>query len=149
MPEENINIEQAQFGALLANTRQDAGSARPDMWNSPGAGFPDAHTVTSDLLHCADSENRQNRECSDADTILRRAASGSDTAERTSLYREVENLFFGEGGIYPIAPLYVRAQSLAVQDWVTFNPSIFGGEQYDKYMIDATTKELERSRTNP
>ncbi len=147
-PEETIKIEQAQFGALLADTRRDANSARPDLWElawSPS--FPDAHTLMSDLLQCADSENRQNRECSEADTILRRAATGADQAERTALYRQVENLFFGENGLYPIAPLYVRARGLAAQDWVSFTPAIYGGEQYDAYVIDATTKELERSRT--
>lgn len=149
-PEENINIEQVQFGALLASTRQDAGSARPDMWELAWApGFPDAHTLMADLLHCTDSENRQNRECSEADTSLRRAASSADPAERAFLYRQAENVFFGENGIYPIAPLYVRGQALAAQDWVSFTPSIFGGEQYDAYAIDTVTKGLERSRSNP
>lgn len=147
--EETINIEQAQFGALLAGTRQDAGSARPDLWELAWApGFPDAHTLMSDLLHCADSENRQNRECSEADTLLRRAASGTDPDERTAVYRQVENLFFGESGLFPIVPLYVRATSWAAQDWVAFTPTVYGGEQYDTYRIDEVTKELERSRDN-
>lgn len=149
-PEETINIEQAQFGALLANTRQDSGSARPDLWELAWApGFPDAHTLMSDLLHCSDSENRQNRECSEADSLLRRAATGTDPAERAAVYRQVENLFFGENGLFPIVPLYVRASSWAAQDWVTFTPSVFGGEQYDTYRIDDVTKALERSRDNP
>jgi oligopeptide transport system substrate-binding protein len=149
-PEETINIEQAQFGALLAGTRQDAGSARPDLWELAWApGFPDAHVLMSDLLHCADSENRQNRECSEADTLLRRAASSTDPAERTALYRQVENLFFGENGLFPIVPLYVRATGWAVQDWLSFTPTVYGGEQFDTYRIDEITKELERSRNNP
>lgn len=149
-PEEVINIEQAQFGALLANTQADAAAARPDIWElawSPS--FPDAHVLMSDLLHCADSENRQKRECSEADTLLRRAASSLDPAERASLYRQAENLFFSENGIYPIIPLYVRAVGLAAQDWISLVPAIYGGEQYDTYVIDAVAKELERSRNQP
>jgi hypothetical protein len=54
-------------------------------------------------------------------------------AERQAIYRQVETLLFGDDGIAPIAPLYLRADSLLVQNWVTFQPAIFGGEQYDSY----------------
>lgn len=146
-PQESINIEQAQFGALLSSTRRDAGNDRPDMWElawSPV--FPDAHNLISDLLHCTDSENRQNRECSEADTLIRRAGSAADDAERNNLYRQAERLLFGEGGLMPLAPLYVRALDIAVHDWVQRTPVIYGGEQYDTYVINNELKALERSR---
>ncbi len=146
-PQETINIEQAQFGALLSSTRRDAGNDRPDLWElawSPV--YPDAHNLISDLLHCTDSENRQNRECSEADTLIRRAGTATDDAERNALYRQAERLLFGEGGSMPVAPLYVRALDIVRHDWVQRIPVIYGGEQYDTYVIDSALKALELSR---
>jgi ABC-type transport system substrate-binding protein len=143
---ESIIIAQVQFGALLASTRQEA-TGRPDMWELAWAPtFPDAHNLLNDLLHCQDSENRQNRECVEADSIMRRASSTIDPVERTALYRQTESLFFNEDSIFPIIPLYVRAREIIVHDWVTFTPTAFGGQQWDRVLLDATTKELERSR---
>jgi len=142
---ENINIEQVQFGELLASTRPDA-TGRPDMWELAWAPtFPDAHNVLNDLLHCRDSENRQNRDCSEADTLIGRAGTILELNERLSLYRQAEGLFFNESGEFPIAPLYVRAEEIVVQTWTTFTPAPFGGQQWDRIVLDATTKRLERS----
>ena len=143
---ETITIEQVQFGALLAGTRPDA-TGRPDMWELAWAPtFPDAHNLLGDLLHCEDSENRQNRPCAEADTLLRRAATAVDPTERAALYRQVEGLFFSETGDFPIAPLYIRARAWVAHDWADFTPVAFGGQQWDRITLDATLKELERSR---
>lgn len=143
---ENINIEQVQFGALLAATRQDA-TGRPDMWELAWAPtFPDAHNLLNDLLHCQDSENRQNRECGEADTIMQRASSILELEERISLYRQTESLFFNENSLFPIAPLYIRAREIIVHNWISFAPVAFGGQQWDRVALDATLKELEQSR---
>ncbi len=142
-----IVIEQVEFGTLLANTRGDAGIARPDVWELGWASYyPDAHNWLYDLLHCTDSENRQNRPCSEADTLLEQATAVLDPEQRVSLYRQVENLFFGESGIMPVVPLYVRGNYVLVQNWLTYTPALFGGEHFDTYQIDATLKDLERSR---
>jgi hypothetical protein len=146
-PEESINIEQVQFGQLLANTRSEAGGARPDLWELAWAPyFPDAHNLLTDLLHCQDGDNRQNRECSDVDTLMRRAGSSTDVIELQETYRQVENLMFGDGGLFPVIPLYVQAESQIVQSWLEFTPALFGGEQYDTYVVDNEIKELERER---
>jgi hypothetical protein len=58
--EEQIMIEQVQFGVLLANTRPDAGFQRPDLWDLGWASYyPDQANWLGDVLHCEDSENRQ------------------------------------------------------------------------------------------
>ena len=46
----------------------------------------------------------------------------------------------------PLIPLYVRGDELLVQSWLSYSPSLFGGEQFDTYVIDVEQKELERSR---
>jgi ABC-type oligopeptide transport system substrate-binding subunit len=145
--EEQIIIEQVQFGTLLANTRQDARSARPDVWELGWASYyPDAHNWVGDLLHCTDSENRQNRSCTEVDGLIRQAAGMQDPTERLLLYRQIEDIFFGGQGTFPLAPLYARGDEILVQSWLQFTPASFGGEQYDTYVIDAQTKDLERSR---
>lgn len=143
---ESISIEQVQFGALLAATRQDA-IARPDMWElawSPT--LPDAHNLINDLLHCHDSENRQNRECGETDALLTRAGAIIEPAERTALYRQAESQFFNENGLFPIIPLYVRATEFVIQDWIAFTPVVSGGQQWDRVVLQAELKELEQSR---
>lgn len=143
---ENIHIKQVQFGELLVNTQPDA-DTRPDMWELAWAPtFPDANNVITDMLHCRTSENRQNRECSDADSLLSRAGSTVDATERAGLYRQAESIFFNEAGSFPIVPLYIRAREIVVHDWIQFTPVAFGGQQWDRIMLDVNLKELERSR---
>ncbi len=144
--EEHIHIEQAQFGLLLADTQKDAAN-RPDMWELAWAPtFPDASNLITKLLHCRDSDNRQARPCSEADTLMTRAGTIIDPAERQALYRQAEGQFFNENGIFPIIPLYVRAREIVVQDWLSFTPVSFGGQQWDRVVVDAVQKELEKSR---
>lgn len=144
---EQIIIEQVQFGTLLSRTRPDGGSVRPDVWELAWASyFPDAQNWLGDLLHCTDGINRQNRDCSEVDNLIRRAAGTLDYAERVLAYREVEDMLFGGDGIVPLIPLYVRGEEVLVQSWLNFAPALFGGEQYDTYVINAAEKDLERSR---
>jgi oligopeptide transport system substrate-binding protein len=143
--QENIHIEQAQFGALLAQTNQTA-TGRPDMWELAWVPvFPDAHNLLNNLLQTEDSENRQNRAPSEVDDLLRLASESTDPDERIALYRQAESLFFSETGLFPIAPLYIRARERVVQNWVGFTPSVFGGQQWDRIVLDADVKALERS----
>jgi oligopeptide transport system substrate-binding protein len=145
--EEQIEIDQAPFGTLLANTRRDAGINRPDMWELGWAPYyPDAQNWFGDLLHCVDSENRQDRECTEVDDLIRRASFETNLNERLALYRQIESMFFSREGIIPLIPLYVEGEFLLSQNWVTYVPAQFGGEQFDTYTVDAVLKQLERSR---
>jgi oligopeptide transport system substrate-binding protein len=144
---ESIVLEQVQFGALLANTRRDAGALRPDMWELAWAPYyPDAHNWLTAVLHCVESENRQNRPCSEVDELMQQATLTIDQAERQQLYRQAERLFFGPDGIEPISPLYVRGRYMLRHSWLTYTPALFGGEQFHTYSIDPIVKELERLR---
>jgi oligopeptide transport system substrate-binding protein len=129
--EEQIEIDQAPFGTLLANTRRDAGINRPDMWELGWAPYyPDAQNWFGDLLHCVDSENRQDRECTEVDDLIRRASFETNLNERLALYRQIESMFFSREGIIPLIPLYVEGEFLLSQNWVTYVPAQFGGEQF-------------------
>lgn len=78
--------------------------------------------------------------------MIRQASQTVDVAERAVLYRQIEGMLFGDDGIAPMAPLYLRGSLNLVQNWLTYQPALFGGEQYDTYAIEADRKELERSR---
>ncbi len=146
--EEQIQIEQVSFGTLLANTRPEAGAARPDIWELAWASYyPDANNWMGDLIHCEGSENREKRPCSEVDDLIRQATQTVDLAERQALYRQIENLLFGNDGILPLVPLYLRGDLVLVHNWLTYQPALFGGEQYDSYQIEVARKELERSRS--
>lgn len=141
-----ISIEQVPFGTLLANTRQEAGDLRPDIYDLGWASYyPDAHNWLSDVLHCVDSDNRPHRDCDETDQMMRRART-AEPAMRTEIYRRVEDEYFGRGGSQPIAPLFVRARYLVRQTWISLKPASFGGEQYDTYFIDAETKRIEQQQ---
>jgi len=145
--EEQITIEQVQFGQLLANTRSDAPSGRPDLWDLGWASYyPDEDNWLGDVLHCEDSENRQRRPCSEADDLIRQAGVETDVDQRWELYRRAERAFFGENGVEPVSPLFVRGQYVLRQGWISYIPAHFGGEQYDTYVLDPAVKELERNR---
>ncbi len=145
--EEQINIEQVQFGTLLARTRPDAGTQRPDLWDLGWASYyPDENNWVGDVLHCIESENRQVRSCSQVDSLIHQAAQSVVPDERLDLYRQVERKFFGEDAIEPVSPLYVRASYVLRHGWLDYTPAVFGGEQYDTYMIDAEVKQLERNQ---
>lgn len=145
--EDQIIIEQVQFGTLLANTRADAGENRPDIWELGWSSFfPDQHNWVTELLHCTESENRVRRACNNIDELMRQAGQSTIPDERIALYRRIENLLFSDEGETPMAPLYVRGRYLMEHNWVNYTPAHFGGEQYDTYVLDATLKELERSR---
>lgn len=146
-PEEKIVIEQAQFGSVLARTQAGASAERPDLWDLGWTSYyPDAHNWLGEILHCEESENRQNRPCTEADNLISQAATASSLEERRSLYRQAEELFFGDNGVQPVAPLFVQGSFELVQPWLVHEPAHFGGEQYDRYFIDPLTKRLERQQ---
>ncbi len=143
-----IEIEQVEFGELLADTSPAATESRPDMWELAWpAYYPDAHNFLNDLFHCTDGENRQNRECSELDGLMRQARNTPDPEERTDLYRTIENEFFATDGRFPVIPLYVRGDYVLVQSWLNYPPALSGGEQFNTYQVDQELKRLERSRS--
>ena len=144
--ESQIIIEQVPFGTLLANTRQEAGDLRPDIYDLGWASYyPDAHNWLSDVLHCVDSDNRPQRDCDETDQMMRRARTAVPEM-RADIYRRVEDSYFGRNGSQPIAPLFVRARYILRQTWISLRPASFGGEQFDTYFIDAQTKAIERQQ---
>ncbi len=150
--ESQFEIEQVQFGTLLAYTRPGTGELRPDIWDLAWSGFyPDAHDYYNTVLHCVESENRPNRPCSQIDGLITLAAKTTDPSQRDELYRQISVALFGNDGEFPIIPLYVRGKYELVQNWITRSDgktdrAQFGGTRYDFYLINQQVKALERSQ---
>ncbi len=147
-----FEIEQVQFGTLLAYTRPGTGELRPDIWDLAWSGFyPDAHDYYNTVLHCVESENRPNRPCSQIDGLIGLAAKMTDPVQRDELYNQISVALFGNEGEFPIIPLYVRGEYQLVQNWITrsdgkIDRAQFGGTRYDFYLINQQVKALERSQ---
>ncbi|MCL4867866.1 MAG: peptide ABC transporter substrate-binding protein [Anaerolineae bacterium] len=141
---EVIRIEQVQFGTLLARTRLRE-SARPDMWILGwSAYFPDAHNWHNTLLHCENSENRPGRTCSQVDMLLQQAAATPDPLQQAELYREAERLFFGEDGLEPITPLFMRGRYEVAHIWLLYTPNPVGGAQFNTFELDTELRLFEQ-----
>lgn len=146
-PQELIQIEQVQFGTLLAQTRPDAGTERPDVWSLGWASYyPDAQNWFGGVLHCTESENRQRRSCGEVDDLIMAAEQSASQDDRWGLYRDIERALFAQDGIEPLTPLYARARLVMQQSWLQYAPAYFGGEQYDTYLVDWASKQLERTQ---
>ncbi|GIK64791.1 MAG: ABC transporter substrate-binding protein [Chloroflexota bacterium] len=142
-----FNTETLEFSVLLEvvgpeSTLED----RPHAWTLGwGAEFPDAHNWVHDVLHCTDSyaSEQLNRPCSSTDDLIMEAGTNPDPAERTRLYAEIEEAFFGQDGEMPIAPLFQRMTFVMVQDWYTGSfetDSVMGMRHWDAYSIDREAK---------
>ena len=156
--ERQFNIEQVQFGTLLARTRSNSAEQRPDLFDLAWSGFyPDAHDYLTAVLHCNKGANRPKRPCEEVDTWIDAAAQMQDPVEREALYRRIEAAFFSTDGSHPIVPLYADGAYQLVQDWIvpdwplpeSGEPQIIGrfsGVRYDGFLINQALKNLERSQ---
>jgi oligopeptide transport system substrate-binding protein len=138
-----IQIEQQDFSDLLASTLADDAEA-PHMWTLGwGPDYADENNWAGDVLYCT-TNTRIKRECSEADDLIVAARRETDPAKRIEMYREVEERFFGKGGEFPFAPLYLRIAYTARHSWLTGDISLFGGNQWYNWSIDADAQAAAR-----
>lgn len=139
-----FTIEQVEFSVLLqmidsSTPIQD----RPNAWTlgwSPN--YAHANNYLNDVLSCT-AENRFQRECSEVDDLIERAARESDPTLRDELYSEIENAFFGREGIFPMVPLFIRSDYVLIKSWYSGpfeTDGIFSGTHWDAQTIDMAAK---------
>ncbi|MGA9531724.1 MAG: peptide ABC transporter substrate-binding protein [Anaerolineales bacterium] len=133
-----IQIEQQSFADLLAATAASTPTEdRPHMWTLGwGPDYADENNWVGDVLWCENSANRQKRPCNATDDMIVQAREESDPAVRQQLYSQIEENFFGEGGEFPFAPLFVRIAYVARHSWFQHTESLFGGQQWYNSSID-------------
>jgi oligopeptide transport system substrate-binding protein len=145
-----ITIEEVEFSALLQVIRKDtAVEQRPHMWTLGwGPDYPDAHNWVHDVLSC-NAENPFQRECSDIDKLIDDAASEQDPDKRNDMYRQIEEGFFGEEGLFPIMPLYLRVIFSLAKPWYTAffdTDGLFGGPHWESRQIDQAAQLAARGQ---
>jgi oligopeptide transport system substrate-binding protein len=133
-----IQIEQLPFAELLAATEASVPTEeRPHMWTLGwGPDYADENNWVGDVIWC-ENDTRRARECTATDDLIVQARTEPDPEVRAQLYAEIEEAFFGYEGEFPMAPLYVRIAFVARHSWLTRTPSLFGGEQYYHWSLDA------------
>ena len=123
----------------------------PHLWTLGwGPDYADENNWVGDVLWCEGS-TRTMRPCTWIDDLIVQARHESDPEIRKQLYREIEYGFFGYGGEFPIAPIFLRIAFLARHEWLTRTPALFGGDQWYNWTMDMGVylDWKERQTTNP
>ncbi len=143
-----IQIEQLPFPELLVATAADIpDEAAPHMWTLGwGPDYADENNWVGDVLWCGNADNRMKRECSEIDDLIVQARQETDPADRVELYRQIEEMFFGEEGEVPFFPVILRIWTYAEHAWVDRIPALFGGQQVYNWSIDQEAKLAARGR---
>jgi oligopeptide transport system substrate-binding protein len=99
------------------------------------ADYPDANAWLNDALHCRYGYIRTGRECGTADDLLDQAAVEMDPVQRAALYAQVEEIFFGPNGSFPVIPLYISITAWLQQPWLT-GVNEAGAARFDLWTIN-------------
>ena len=110
---------------------------RPHMWlYTWTADYLDANAFLGDALHCDQiGYLRTGLPCSNADALIDAAATDKDPAKRADEYAQVEAMWFGPTGTFPVVPLYISLAAVAKQPWLT-GATVNGQLRFDLWTID-------------
>lgn len=124
--------------------------ARPH-WHPIGWGpdYPDSNNWVGDILKCDIDNAFTSRPCSEVDEVIQQAREETDPETRKELYAQIEDMFFGEEGIFPAAPIRLAANYALYQTY--FDGPIetdgqVGGEHWDWYTIDKAGQDAVRNQ---
>ena len=114
----------------------------PHIWTLGwGPDYPDENNWVGDVLWCETFNDESKRQCTEADELIVEAREETDPARRIELYRQIEELFFGPEGEFPIAPIFMRNAFVAQHDWLTESTrALFSGQQFYNWVIDQEAK---------
>jgi ABC-type transport system substrate-binding protein len=126
------------------NTLEDRPHWHPIGW---GPDYPDSNNWVGDILKCDIDNAFTSRPCSEVDDVIQQAREESDPAKRVELYAQIEEMFFGEEGVYPVAPIRLAANYALYQTYLDGpidTDGQVGGEHWDWYTIDAEAQAAVR-----
>lgn len=139
-----FTVNEISFDQLerLINPTRTPVDARPNLFSlgwSPD--YPDADSYVS-FIECGVS-NFFARSCTSVDVQIAQARRIADSAERTAIYRQIEQALFGTEGEFPLITLYTRKRFILVQPWLSGAFSTDGGvniPSYDAYTVDVALR---------
>ncbi|HVO70286.1 MAG TPA: peptide ABC transporter substrate-binding protein [Aggregatilineaceae bacterium] len=113
---------------------------RSHVWLATwSADYPDANAWLNDALHCQYGYIKTGRECDDTDALMDQAAVQTDPAGRVELYSQVEQLFFGPEGSFPVIPLFISTSARLQQPWLT-GVNDAGSARFDLWTVDTESQ---------
>ncbi len=135
-----FTIEQQEFSVLLETVdKNNPPEDRPNMWTLGwGPDYADANNWVNEVLYC-EGQNDFMRPCSEVDDLIIEAAQESDPERRIELYSRIEDMLFGEEGVFPIIPLFMRLDYVLIKPWYDVpveTDGLFGGAHWDWRSID-------------
>lgn len=139
---EFMNVETLEFSSLVLATQPGAPvEDRPNVWTlSWGAEYGDANNWMA-AVPCGEYAS-SGRACTGIDDLIEQAAYAAQE-ERSEMYAEVEEAFFGPDGEFPIAPIYLRSDSMLFKTWYTGpfeTDGLYGGEHWGAQSVDMEAK---------
>ena len=105
------------------------------MWGIRwGADYRDGNTWVYEVFHCTDSQNRPRAACTEADEKAKQAATETDPEVRKQLYRDVEQLMFGEE--VRVAPYYHRGYTILTKPYLQRAYTTFAPVNWDTWRVE-------------
>jgi oligopeptide transport system substrate-binding protein len=128
----------------------NAMEARPH-WHPIGWGpdYPDSNNWVGDILKCDIDNAFTSRPCSEVDDIIQQAREETDPEVRKELYAQIEEMFFGRDGVYPVAPIRLSSNYALYQTYLEGpieTDGQVGGEHWDWYTIDKAAQSAVRGQ---
>ncbi|HEX3053810.1 MAG TPA: peptide ABC transporter substrate-binding protein [Aggregatilineaceae bacterium] len=145
-----FTVEQMEFTVRLQTTKaSNSTEDRPNIWLALwGPDYPDANNWVGSVLSCEFSDNDFKRPCNEIDDLIDQAAREIDPDKRIELYAQIEEMFFGTEGEYPIAPIYMRLTYTLYKPWYTGpfeTDGLFGGAHLDWRTVDQEVQQAARN----
>lgn len=112
-----------------------------------GPDYPDANNYTGDILYCGIAEQYVGRPCSEVDELIEQARSETDQEKRREMYGQIEDMFFGPEGLFPVAPIRLSANYALYQSYIDGpieTDGQVGGEHWGVYTIDKAAQDAVR-----
>jgi oligopeptide transport system substrate-binding protein len=106
--------------------------------------YPDENNLISDVLSCDSGywdSMPSKRECNEIDNLILQAQNEINPDERSALYSQIEEDFFGIEGEFPVAPIYIRVDSYAVRPWIEPSIDLSHYTAFYKWKMDTNAKK--------
>ncbi len=132
----DVQIEAQEYPVFQAGTAPSVPvEEMPEMWRLGwGADYPDENNWVYENFHCTDSQNRPRAACTEADEKAKQAATETDPEMRKQLYRDVEQLMFGEE--VRVAPYYHRGYTILTKPYLQRAYTTFAPVNWDTWRVE-------------
>ncbi|MBP8292828.1 MAG: hypothetical protein KAX65_08645, partial [Caldilineaceae bacterium] len=132
----DVQLESQDYPVFQAGTAPSVPvEEMPEMWRLGwGADYPDENNWVYEVFHCTDSQNRPRAACTEADEKAKQAATETDPEVRKQLYRDVEQLMFGEE--VRVAPYYHRGYTILTKPYLQRAYTTFAPVNWDTWRVE-------------